>query len=308
VIASLEMAGVLEDLEENGIQIGSAERLGIEEGALLEASLRYLAQRGLVYEESGVFKLSALGKAVCSDKGYLVWLAGGYGETLRHLGAFLTGDEIYGTDQARDGRWVAGGAALLGRRDVAPQAMRLLESVSFDRVLDLGCGNARFLLSVCRAFGCSGVGVDISPEACEEAVKAVEAAGMAERVQIVRGDAIDLDGIPSLGETQLVITFFLLHEISSESRSALIGYLSDMSSRLPAGAHLLVAEVLPTRQQAATTERFTPEFDFVHAVMRQSLLGEDEWREALEEGGFLVREVVPLDMPGGVLILGRTRF
>lgn len=299
------MAGFLEDLEGNGIEPDSIRR-GTEEGALLEASLRYLAQRGLAHEESGIVKLSALGRDVCRDKGYLVWLAGGYGETLRRLDAFLLGEKRYGVDQARDGRWVAGGAALLGSRDVVPQAMRLLEEVAFDRALDLGCGNARFLLSVCKKFGCSGVGVDISPEACDEATKAVERVGLDERVRVLRGDATDLDEIPLVAETQLVVTFFLLHEISSDSRSALVEYLSELASRLPAGARLLVAEVLPPRHQVSTTERFTPEFDFVHAVMRQSLLSEDEWREALQEGGFIVREMVHLDMPGGVLILGQT--
>jgi SAM-dependent methyltransferase len=306
VFASLEMAGVLDDLGAEGVRPGRPHSHGPDADALLEASLRYLERRGLVEEDGGVFRLSELGRVVARDRGYLVWAAGGYGEPLHHLDAFILGSQRYGTDHPRDGRWVAGGAALLGRQDVVPHAMKLLERVSFDRALDLGCGNARFLLAVCQRFGAGGAGIDLSPEACEEAVKAVRAAGMTDRVQIVEGDAFDVDRMPSVAETQLVITFFLLHEISSVSRAALVDFLSRLSARLPAGAHLLTAEVVPPEGDGATAQRFTPEFDFVHAMMRQSLMSADAWREALKDGGFEVQEMLDVDMPGGLLILART--
>lgn len=306
VLAALGMTGMLEELETSGIRADSVKRLGAEEGALLEAILHYLTQRGLVDKVSGVFKLSELGSAVCRDKGYLVWVVGGYGEALRHLDGFLSGSKRYGTDHQRDGRWVAGGTAILARRDAVPHAMRLLEQLSFDHALDLGCGNARFLLTVCQKFNCSGVGIDINTEACGDALRAVEAAGMIERVQIAQGDVINLDKIPLLEETQLVITFFLLHEILALGRSVLVEYLSDMASRLPAGAYLMAGEVQPPKHQAATTEWFSPEFTFIHALMRQSLLSENEWRKVLQEAGFTVQETVPLDLPGGVLLLGQT--
>jgi phospholipid N-methyltransferase len=128
---------------------------------------------------------------------------------------------------------------------------------------------------------------------------------MTDRVQIVEGDAFDVDRMPALAETQLIITFFLLHEFSSVSRAALIAFLEKLASRLPAGARLLTAEVVPP-EEGATTQRFTPEFDFVHAMMRQSLMSADAWRAALEEGGWEVEQMLDVPMPGGLLILART--
>jgi len=305
VFASLEMAGILDALGNEGVQPGLTHRHGTDADALLEASLRYLERRGLVVKDGDVFRLSEDGRAVARDKGYLVWMSGGYGGPMHHLDAFILGQQRYGTDSTRDGKWVAGGAALIGRQEVVPHAMRLLERVPFDRALDLGCGNARFLLTVAQRFGASGAGIDLSPEACEEAVKAVSAAGMTDRVEIVVGDAFEVDRMPALSETQLVITFFLLHEISSVSRAALIDFMSKLAGRLPAGAHLLAAEVVPPDGDGATDQRFTPEFDFVHAMMRQSLMTADEWRDAFEESGFQVQELLDADMPGSVLILGR---
>lgn len=306
VFASLEMAGVLDDLGAGEVTPGRTHHYGKDGDALLEASLRYLSRRGLVEQSGGAFRLSELGRAVARDRGYLVWAAGGYGEPLHHLDAFILGRQRYGTDHPRDGKWVAGGAALLGRQDVVPHAMKLLEGISFQRALDLGCGNARFLLNVCNRFGCAGAGIDLSPAACEEAVKAVRAAGLQDRVQVVEGDAFDVGRMPALADTQLVITFFLLHEMSSVSRAALVDFLSRLSSRLPAGAHLLAAEVVPPEGEGETGQRFTPEFDYVHAMMRQSLMSAADWRQVLKEGGFEVEELRDVDMPGGLLILART--
>ena len=306
VIAALDMVGVIEDLENSGIEVGKARHRNVADAELLEASLRYLVQRGILEEESGIYTLSPLGEAVCQDKGYLVWLSGSYGEALRSLDALLRGTMRYGEDVVRDGHWVAEGSALIGRRDVAPEAMKLLEGLPFQRVVDLGCGNARFLLSVCRTFDCDGVGVDISSEACEDAFREIQTAGLADRVQVIRGDAMDLAPIPKLDTTDLVVSFFMLHEIASQNRFTVVDFFTEMASRLPAGAYLLIGEVAPPQSRPTEPpELFTPEFALVHAVMRQSLPTEQDWREMLEEAGFAPRRVVPVGVPGAFLMLGQ---
>jgi SAM-dependent methyltransferase len=304
MIAGLEMAGLLAELEDGGIPADRPAELPGDRGPLLDAVLDYLGQRGIVGRDSGRWRLSARGREICRDKGYLVWLSGGYGAPLRHLDAFLTGAETYGRELSRDGRWVANGAAMLGGRDVVPVALELLTGASFERVLDLGCGNARLLLTVCRRFGAAGVGVDISPAACAEAERAVAAAGLADRVRIACGDVSDLDAVPLLAETQLVISFFLLHEILAQGRDVLLRYLGRLADRLPPRAQLLIAEVAPPG--SAPTELFTPEFTFVHRLMRQHLIAEPDWREVLSAGGFRVRESVPVGLPGGILLLAES--
>lgn len=251
LLASFEMAGLLADLEGDGLSLDALGGRGADAIKLAGDCLCYLDERGLVREESGRYQLTEYGRKVCADKGYLVWLVGGYGEPLRRLDAFLSGTKRYGDDYPRDGRWVANGAAMLGRNDVVPYAMRLLETVKFDHILDLGCGNARFLLAACSRFGTSGLGVDISPEACAEAEKAIQDAGCQDRVSVVEADADNLSAIPRLNETGLVVVMFLLHEILAQGRDHLVSYLRELAAGLPAGAYLLAAEVEPPRPGGA---------------------------------------------------------
>ncbi|WP_188316987.1 class I SAM-dependent methyltransferase [Solihabitans fulvus] len=306
IIASLEMVGLLDLLEADGIGEEVIVDRMPDAAALLRASLRFLAQRGVVEESAAGYALSDYGREVCRDKGYLVWLVGGYGEPLRRIESFLGGGKRYGEDYVRDGKWVAGGAALLGGRDVVPQAKDLLRQTSFNQVLDLGCGNARLLISLCQEFDANGVGIDISPEACADARAAVAAQHVTDRVVITQADAGALGEIDALANTDLVVTFFLLHEILALGKDVLIAYLTEMARILPGGAHLLIAEVEPPARESGLPERFTPEFTYVHALMRQVLIPADEWVAVLETSGFAVRTVQRNDMPGGILLLAQT--
>lgn len=299
VLASLERAGLLARLEGGGVPADPGEG---RDGLPL-ATLRYLAQREIVEEVDGTFTLSERGREICRDKGYLVWLQGGYGHVLAALGDFSTGAQRYGSDVIRDGRWVADGSALIGRDDVSPQATAVLETIDFRHVVDLGCGNARFLIAAANRFGVSGVGVDLAPEACEDAEHAIAAADLSDRVIVRCGDAGDLDAIPELADADLAVAFFLLHEIFEHGRDALMAYLQKLGSIMPKGAHMLVAEVQPA--SGAPDERWRPEFTLLHAIMRQELLTAEGWHDAFVEAGWTRHEVRELGLPGAVLLLYR---
>jgi SAM-dependent methyltransferase len=297
VLASLDESGLLAQLEEGPV---TGERAGDADG-LLPATLRYLVQRDLAEERDGAFSLTERGRAICRDKGYLVWLQGGYGHVLAGLGDFITGTRRYGADVERAGRWVAEGSALIGRDDVAPHAAEVLSALDFHHVVDLGCGNARFLIGAAERFGVTGVGVDLSPEACEDAERMIAAAGLTGRVRVRCGDAGDLDAIPELAEADLAVAHFLLHEIFEHGREALVAYLRKLGTLMPKGAHMLVAEVQPA--SGAPDERWRPEFTLLHAIMRQELLDADGWHEAFTAAGWSRRTVRDLGLPGAILLL-----
>jgi SAM-dependent methyltransferase len=299
VLASLDEAGLLAALEA-GPLAGAPDGIPDADG-LMPAALDYLAQRGLAERHDGGFELTERGRAIAKDKGYLVWLQGGYGHVLAGLGDFVTGARRYGTGVERAGRWVAEGSALIGRDDVAPYATEVLSALDFHRVVDLGCGNARFLIGAAQRFGVAGVGVDLSPEACRDAERTIADAGLTGTVVVRCGDAGDLDAIPELAEADLVVAHFLLHEIFEHGREALVAYLTKLGRLMPAGAHMLVAEVQPA--SGASEERWRPEFTLLHAIMRQQLLDADGWHEAFTAAGWSRRELRELGLPGAILLL-----
>ncbi len=301
VLASLDESGLLAALEQGPVSGAPA---GVADpDRLMPAALRYLAQRELAEERDGAFALTERGRAIVKDKGYLVWLQGGYGHVLAGLGDFVTGARRYGTDVERAGRWVAEGSALIGRDDVAPHAVEVLRTIDFHHVVDLGCGNARFLIGAAQGFGVTGVGVDLSPEACEDAAQTIDAAGLAGKVVVRCGDAGDLAAIPELAQADLAVAHFLLHEIFEHGKQALIAYLTKLGQLMPAGAHMLVAEVQPA--SGAHDERWRPEFTLLHAIMRQELLDADGWHEAFTAAGWARHEVRDLGLPGAILLLYR---
>ncbi len=62
-----------------------------------------------------------------------------------------------------------------------------------DRVIDYGCGFGETLVLWAEKFGISGMGIDIRPYACQRAQEKVAEHGLADRIQIVCGDAAQYD-------------------------------------------------------------------------------------------------------------------
>lgn len=302
IIAALEITGLLSKLQEDGLEVDAIADPHIDR-ALLRSLLAYLIQRGFAYDDRGTVRFTVAGEMLYRDKGYLLWLSGGYAHVLQQLDTFLSGTKTYGREVVRNGHWVAVGSAQVGKVDVVPYLWEYLELLHITHMLDLGCGSGRFLLTACEAFGCTGVGVDINAEACEEAMRNVNAAGLNERVRIVQADVTDVHAIPALEQTQLVSAFFLLHEIFALGEPVFIDYLKEMRALLPANARFLIVEVTPPVHQLATPELFTPEYGLLHAVMSQTLATEQMWKMMLEQAGFTVEYIIPVGVPGGIMIL-----
>jgi predicted RNA methylase len=80
-----------------------------------------------------------------------------------------------------------------------------------DVVYDLGCGDARFIVTAAKKHGCRGVGYEIQPHVAALARQRVAEAGVGELVEIREGDIFDssVDLSPAT-----VLTLFLLPELN----------------------------------------------------------------------------------------------
>ncbi|MFI6044197.1 SAM-dependent methyltransferase [Nocardia sp. NPDC051321] len=302
LFAALESAGVLDDLAATGLrpsEVGSNK-------FLTTATFEYLAQRGVVSTDDGDrYRLTEFGRAVHADRGYLVWLTGGYGEALTAFADLLTDKQTFGKDIDRNVRWVAVGSAIIGKQDLWPHVADVVREFEFHHIADLGCGNGHYLISLCHEVGVAGMGVDISPDACAEAEREVSKAGLSDRIRIIEADAGNLKAVPGIDDIDLVITFFFLHEVLEHGYDVLVAYLRQIQESLPKGAHMLTAEVGPPEFDKDSPELFTPEYALTQALMEQKLLDEDGWRRAFTDAGFEVRQVIRPELPEARIILAK---
>ena len=86
-----------------------------------------------------------------------------------------------------------------------------------DRVIDLGSGDGRIVITAARRFGASGLGVEIVPDLVDQSRRNAEAAGVADRAEFRVQDLFQTDLSP-----YSVITMYLLQEINLQLRPALL--------------------------------------------------------------------------------------
>jgi cyclopropane fatty-acyl-phospholipid synthase-like methyltransferase len=78
------------------------------------------------------------------------------------------------------------------RETVATAMMTLAGVTKNDVVYDLGCGDGALVIAAAR-LGARVIGVDIDPQRIKEATENVRAAGVQDRVTLIRGDIFDPD-------------------------------------------------------------------------------------------------------------------
>lgn len=175
----------------------------------LERLMRYLSVRGVFSRnEYGQYSLTARGEPLRSDHPAEIraWLdieCGGRGELslVELLHSIRTGKaafpELYGRSfwddlAAEPGRWPAYNA-LFGAHatERAPGIVYGFDWGSLGRVVDVGGGDGSLLIEMLRAYpDLHGTIVEL-PEVAETARKALTAAGMAHRSDVVVGDFLD---------------------------------------------------------------------------------------------------------------------
>jgi predicted RNA methylase len=96
-------------------------------------------------------------------------------------------------------------------QDAVDKMLDMARVTKDDVVYDLGCGDARFLVTAAKKYGCRGVGIELQPHVAEIARKKVAEAGVGELVEIREGDIFDssVDLRPAT-----VLTLFLLPELN----------------------------------------------------------------------------------------------
>jgi SAM-dependent methyltransferase len=231
--------------------------------------LRYLRTQGVLIEEGeGRFRPTAVGEAVLSEGalGLLRLYRGGYGELMLRAGQLLDRSLTYGRDLSRDGRYVATGANESTRVAVNALPFAVMEKDEVRTIADLGCGAGGFLIDfVKRSPRHRAIGIDVDPRGLEEARRNVEAAGVADQVKLVLGDAFDLSAVAKqCGDADLFYAFAMEHELLRENEDAVLRHIDEMAALFPGKRYLLGEPLIHmTREDGA--------FYWFHILSKQGL-------------------------------------
>jgi tRNA A58 N-methylase Trm61 len=107
------------------------------------------------------------------------------------------------------------------REPIAEAMMNLANVTKNDVVYDLGCGDGALVIAAAKR-GARVVGVDIDPERITEATQKVRAAGVQDRVTLIRGDIFD----PAITISEAsVVTLYLLPSLNEKLAPRLKGEL-----------------------------------------------------------------------------------
>jgi len=209
----------------------------------LDTFLSYLRNEGIVEETEGAFTLSAAGQSYRDFRGWYTMLIGGYATTFLQLGDKLA--EGSG-GASRNAAQVGIGSCGISHYDAIPLTRSLMARVpgSPRRLLDLGCGNALYLVEFCKALPeIEAWGVEPDGKGYEAAAQLVKDSGLGNRIRLTCATALDFFKQDIDFNPDFAVLGFVLHEILGQSgEEAVIEFLSQIVRRFP-DIHLVVIEV-----------------------------------------------------------------
>ncbi|MEA3337598.1 MAG: class I SAM-dependent methyltransferase [Chloroflexota bacterium] len=289
VLIALINVGLMAELGSGrGVQVVTfAKREGLDEGVLQNLfdylyELRFLDQskEGYALTEKGMLAHEMLTGVILSVYAYK--------EIFSNLEALLRGEMIYGVDINRRSEFVAVGSGHSAELLAIPILSNLLLEKGWTRILDMACGDARFLSSVCMSNpNFLGFGVDIAPEAIEAGNRDLMREGLSDRVHLSVGDMFAMDtSFQDIPEIDVCTCVYALHEFLDDGNGRLVELLQGYLRRFP-GVPMVVCEVI---HHSPAELRRKPgglmEIQLMHHLSNQRLATREEWREIFGKVGF----------------------
>jgi 2-ketoarginine methyltransferase len=247
----------------------------------LKGLLEYCSNESLVTIDGYQISLTEQGKRFSRFKGWYEMFIGGYGNTFLQMGACLRKE---GGSATRDAELVGIGSCAISHYDALPLLNNILSRShkSYANVLDIGCGNAAYLIEFCKYFPTiKATGVEPDKGGYSTGKKLVEAAGLTDRITLINANAIDFFSDTSI-EPDLIIISFVLHEILGQSgESAVTQFLQIVLEKFPS-IDIAIIEVdnqiskSEIMQHNLSTAYYNPYY-LLHYFTKQKLETDDYW-------------------------------
>lgn len=228
------------------------------------------------------------------NKGYFLWLFGGYGEMLVEL-PNISRNSI-NRDSYRNGYYIAKGGADYGKYFIDKYVLDILDTLDYSSIVDLGCGSGKRLIKmVIKKNGSIGLGIEVNDDAFKVALSNVNDCNLKHRIDIIHADATNLGEYMSYLSTAEVLTsFFMGHDFWPREKCCSI--FKNFRDIFPNLKYFLFCDTY--RSEKFTYPKiFTRGFEITHACMRQYIPTKSEWHDLFKDSGWRCIEEKNTDIP-----------
>ncbi|MEU9445605.1 methyltransferase [Streptomyces sp. NPDC048304] len=247
--------------------------------------------------------LTSAGQEIIRMRGYFTWGVGGYNEVFAQAHRIVSGEAAFGTGVLRDEAMVALGSGQNDRSFMAGTLDDVLADVDFSVLADLGSGiSARVSRVVGERPGTRGLGLDISGPATELGHRTIAEAGLADRVQAVQADVLDVCHRDAhrdkLAEVDTVMSFFLLHDLLADPETRPHTF-TRLREAFPAARTFVLADTMlrPDSENATALPVFSLGYELAHALMGVPLHTKETYEDLFAAAGLVPRRIVPFGTP-----------
>ena len=219
---------------------------------------------------------------------------GAYSCILTELVPSLRNEKKYGVDYIRPGDLIAKGSYYTGRKNY-PWVVENMKKLGIKKVADLGCGSADVLISLCEQDkNLSGVGVDLSKDALEEAKVRILDKGLEKRISLVQGDLYkpetfsrklkDVDGFNAI---------MVMHEFLRDGKEKVTQMFKDMKKEFK-GKYFFLGEFDCVDDEEYQKMPYPDRIHFlfyqhvIHPLTWQGLGFKEDWLEIFDKAGIEV--------------------
>ncbi|MFN7569883.1 MAG: class I SAM-dependent methyltransferase [Betaproteobacteria bacterium] len=285
----------------------AARSCGIDE-SVISAYLDSLSKAGII-EDLGTkapatYKVGSHFDDLINDVGYIAWALRACAPLINNAKEFAKNNEEAQAKYPRSGGLVARTSKWMGEQSFYPKPENTIVAMAPKKIVDLGSGSGGFLIRMLRKIpGSTGVGIDLSASATEQAVHAASEAGMSDRLQFVTAPIqVLVEDASLIKDADVIHAGFVMHDLLPAEEQTLEALLRACCVYSTKGT-MIIVDAIPVAS-SNWEKPFAAAFNHLHNhFMSRRLLSEEEWTEKLLRAGFTNVLIEVLDHPGGRMLI-----
>lgn len=255
---------------------------------LIRAALTTLVGTKLLKLDKKLYRLTALGKKISKNISILMLPFVGYRHLLARQFELLNKPNSWKQTDI-DYPSIALSSIGFGQYELDPILFDVFRTLKpKGMICDLGCGTGEKLVTLCKALGVRGLGIEKNWDVIQKSEKYTK---NSKKIEIIQGDITNLKGVWKDVETAMIN--FVFHDIDSTRKST--NFLRSLHKHFPRLRYLIVTDIVSLSESFPS---IMPGFDYVHGLQGITPRSHEETLRVFEKANFKIMEEISIpNMP-----------